>query len=176
VLYDLVRAARMLFKAGRLHLLIGDIFFFMFCGVLTSLFALPFNKGGVRAFIVFGEALGFLVYRLTIGRVAGRFYSILSKGITFILKKICELLKNFFDLLLKCTSFVVYNVTVLLDRFKRTASAAVRKKRSKKENCRKDGKKAPAKSGKRSKRGVTKQKKRNGYEKRYKEEKQRPRQ
>ena len=111
-LYDLVRAARMLLRAGKLHLLLSDIIFFMLCGVLTSLFALPFNKGSVRAFIVFGEAVGFLCYYFTLGRVIGRFYSILSKGIKWILKKICDLLKTFFDLLLKTGAFVVYNVNI----------------------------------------------------------------
>ena len=54
MMYDIVRAARMLLRAGRLHVTISDIIFFAVCGVLTSLFALPFNKGGVRGFIVFG--------------------------------------------------------------------------------------------------------------------------
>ena len=99
VLYDAVRAVRCLLKAGRLHLLISDILFFVVCGVLTSLFALPFNKGSVRGFIVFGEAAGFLIFRLTIGKIFRRFYSILSTLIVRMLKKICDLLKLFFDLL-----------------------------------------------------------------------------
>ena len=86
-LYDLLRAVRMLTKARRTAVILTDILFFTLCGVLTSLFALPFNKGSVRGFIVFGESVGFLCFYLTLGRIMSRFYSILSKGIKLILKK-----------------------------------------------------------------------------------------
>ena len=64
-LYDVIRGVRMVLHAGKIHVLISDIVFFAACGVITSLFSLPFNKGDVRAFILFGEAVGFLAYRLT---------------------------------------------------------------------------------------------------------------
>lgn len=130
VLYDIVRAVRIFLKAGKLHLIISDAVFFALCGILTSLFALPFNKGDVRAFIVFGEAVGFLCYRLTIGQVSGRFYSILSKGITWILRKICDLLKKFFDLLLKIASRLLYNVGVVKDKALYIVSANRKKRKS----------------------------------------------
>lgn len=129
-LYDIVRALRMLFKAGRVHLLVSDVLFFVVCGVFTSLFALPFNKGEVRMFIVFGEAVGFLAYHLTIGNLAGRFYSILTKGIVRFLRKICEMLKKFFDLLLKIASRVLYNVGVVKERIAERMSALRQKRRS----------------------------------------------
>ena len=53
-LYDIVRAVRMLTKARGARVIISDVLFFTVCGVITSLFALPFNKGDVRAFIIFG--------------------------------------------------------------------------------------------------------------------------
>lgn len=128
-LYDLFRAARILLKAGRAFMLVGDILFFVLCGIITSLFSLPFNKGSVRAFIVFGEAVGFLCCRLTVGTLTGRFYSILSKAIARISEKICELLKKFFDLLLKIASRVVYNVGVVKDKIKTIVSDRYRKRK-----------------------------------------------
>lgn len=58
-LYGLVRLIRVLVDRNFFDV-ISDILFFIAAGVLTSLFALPFNKGDVRGFIVLGEAIGFL--------------------------------------------------------------------------------------------------------------------
>jgi hypothetical protein len=126
VLYDLVRAGRMLFRAGRVHMLICDVIFFALCGVLTSLFALPFNKGSVRAFIVIGEGIGFLTYRMTIGSIFGKFYAFLARVLRQFIRKNCEFLKNFFDLLLQAGALLLYNVNVLLDRFIRFVGRGLR--------------------------------------------------
>lgn len=114
-LYDLLRAVRMLIKARRTAVIITDILFFTLCGVLTSLFALPFNKGSVRAFIIFGEAAGFLSYRLTAGSIMGKFYSRAAVILRRFVQKIHKIIQVFFDLLLKMTSSIVYNVNVLID-------------------------------------------------------------
>ena len=135
-LYDIVRAVRSLLRAGKLHAILSDVLFFVLCGIMTSLFALPFNKGSVRVFILFGELIGFLCYRLTLGQVMGRIYSIMSKGIVWLARKICELLKNFFDLLLKTASFVLYNVGVLIDRSKQKVFAAGKKARKERRKVR----------------------------------------
>lgn len=128
-IYDIVRAVRMLTKARQTAVIITDILFFTVCGVLTSLFALPFNKGSVRAFIIFGEAVGFLSYRLTAGSIIGKFYAhiarILRKFIQIIHKKI----EVFFDLLLKMTSSLVYNVGVLLDVLLKKTTVIINKHR-----------------------------------------------
>lgn len=114
--YDLVRAVRMLMCAGRVYIFISDVLFFVCCGVITSLFALPFNKGSVRAFVLFGEAVGFLGYRLTIGSVTGRIYAGIARILKRFFKKICEILKKFYDLLLKAGAYVVYNVHEIIDK------------------------------------------------------------
>ena len=174
--YDLVCASRGLLRAGKIHTLISDILFFVLCGILTSLFALPFNKGSVRMFIVFGEAVGFFCWRATLGRFTGRFYSILSKGLVWIAKKICELLKKIFDLVLKITSFVVYNVNVLIDRMRQVLSAVRKKQKLKKQNSKTVRKKQrPGIVGAAEvRRGGHSQKKRKAYEKRHQKEKTRP--
>ena len=87
-IYDLIRAVRILIRARDLHVIISDIIFFAVCGVVTSLFALPFNKGDVRAFIIFGEAAGFLIYRLTLGSIMGKIYSHTAVVLRTIIQKI----------------------------------------------------------------------------------------
>ena len=129
-LYDLLRAVRMLTKARRTAVILTDILFFMLCGVLTSLFALPFNKGSVRAFIIFGESAGFLSYRLTAGSIMGKFYSRAAVILRRFVQKIHKIIQVFFDLLLKMTSSIVYNVNVLIELSFRKATDTINKHRS----------------------------------------------
>lgn len=127
VLYDVVRAVRMAIRAGKTHIILSDILFFAVCGVLTSLFALPFNKGDVRGFILFGEAVGFLAYRLTIGAVMGKMYAFLARVIQSFVQKIRKVLEKFFKYLLKAMGNLLYNVGVVIDMSRK--KAAERKKR-----------------------------------------------
>lgn len=113
--YDLVRAARMLFRAKRIHVTVSDILFFAACGVLTSLFALPFNKGDVRVFILFGEAVGFLAYRLTLGSVMGKVYAFSARLLRSFVQKIRKIIEKIFNFLLKALGGLLYNVGVIID-------------------------------------------------------------
>lgn len=122
VLYDLVRAVRMVLRAGRIHVMISDIVFFAVCGVITSLFSLPFNKGDVRAFILFGEAVGFLAYRITLGSVMGKVYAFFAKKIRSFVHKTRKLLQFFFNYLLKSIAFLLYNVNVVIDKLHKFAA------------------------------------------------------
>ena len=129
VLYDVVRAVRMALRAGKVHVMISDILFFAGCGVLTSLFALPFNKGDVRAFILFGEAVGFLAYRLTFGSIMGKVYAFSARILRSFVQKIRKILEFFFVFLLKAIAVLLYNVGVLIDKSRKTAAARKRKRR-----------------------------------------------
>lgn len=126
VAYDMVRAVRMLIRCSRAHILVSDILFFFFAGILTTLFALPFSKGDVRAFMVFGEAVGFLTYRLTLGSIFGKFYAVIARLLRQFIRKICEKLKKIYDFLLKAGAFLLYNILEAIDRFRRTARSGVR--------------------------------------------------
>ena len=134
--YDLVRAGRMLLRAGNVHVMISDILFSVFCGLMTSLFALPFNKGDVRGFIIFGEAVGFLVYRLTIGSIMGKIYARSAVILRKIIQKLHKYIEIFFDFLLKIVKALLYNIDVVIDKSRRAAAdkrksrrAAFRKKK-----------------------------------------------
>ena len=130
VLYDGVRAARMVLRAGRIHTTISDIVFFAVCGVLTSLFALPFNKGDVRAFILFGEAVGFLAYRLTLGSVMGKVYAFFAVKLRSFVQKIRKFLQLFFNYLLKAIAVLLYNVGVVIELLRKTVTNHQKKHRA----------------------------------------------
>lgn len=135
-LYDIVRAARMLFRAGRIHTTVSDIVFFIVCGVVTALFALPFNKGDVRGFILFGEAVGFSAYRLTLGCVMGKVYAFFAKKVRSFVQFLRKKLQLFFDFLLKATSFLLYNVGVVIDKSRQRAAKSKQKHRAAKARSR----------------------------------------
>ena len=132
MLYDVIRAARMVLRAGKIHVLISDIVFFTVCGVITSLFSLPFNKGDVRAFILFGEAVGFLTYRITMGSIMGKVYAFLARKIRSFVQKIRKILQIFFNYLLKSIAFVLYNVGVVIDKLHSFAAKKQQKHRAEK--------------------------------------------
>ncbi len=128
--YDLMRAVRMLFKARQIAVTFSDILFFALCGFVTSLFALPFNKGGVRVFVIVGEAAAFLVYRLTIGSIMGKFYAWLSRFLRKFIQKIVKIIQKTFDFLLKLTHALVYNIGVLIDGLRRRVTGQIKKLRT----------------------------------------------
>ena len=128
VLYDVVRAVRMAVHAGKIHVIISDILFFAVCGVLTSLFALPFNKGDVRGFILFGEAVGFLAYRLTIGAVMGKVYAFIARILRSLVQKIRKYFEKIFNYLLKAMGNLLYNVNAVIDKSLKRAADNRKKK------------------------------------------------
>ena len=131
MLYDLVRGLRLLIRARNAAVIVIDVLFFAVSGAITFLFALPFNKGSVRGFILFGEAVGFLAYRLTLGQIMGRFYAFLASKIQRIVQKIRKIIEKIFDLVLKAVSFIVYNINVVIYNLRRKHAEKAAEKRKK---------------------------------------------
>ena len=141
VVYDLVRAVRMVSRARGAGLVISDILFFVLCGIVTSLFALPFNKGGVRGFVMLGEAAGFLCWRLLPGSIMGKIYSHLAGILRKFSQKTHKIFEKTFIFLLKLTGRLLYNIHVLIYRLKGLAARAVKQRKKEIPDVRKKSKK-----------------------------------
>ena len=144
-LYGLVRLIRVLVDRNFFDV-ISDILFFIAAGVLTSLFALPFNKGDVRGFIVLGEAIGFLSVHLTLGAMFARAFGAVIMALRKFTQKIFKIVKKLFQKVLNFMHFILYNINVIKDRVHRSVSKKKPKSKVRKESYeqkRKD-KKAPA--------------------------------
>ena len=113
-LYDVVVVIRMLSNNRALKLILLDVLYMSLCAVLTVLFAMPFNKGEVRYFVLFGEIIGFLVHRYTLGGVSEKIYSKIIRIIRVIIEKSLQISRFFLHKVLKVNRFVVYNVGVIL--------------------------------------------------------------
>lgn len=136
-LYDFVRLLRFMGFNRLWQIIITDVLYFFLCAVLTVLFALPFNKGAVRYFVLFGEAVGFVVYRFTLGEITARIYCFVIRILSAIFKKCSKYIGIFLNKLLKANRFVVYNVGVIIHKvqnivFKRKGTNSYEQKRRKK--------------------------------------------
>ena len=135
-LYDIVRVLRFSGFTKLWQIILTDILYFFFCALLTFLFALPFNKGAVRYFVIFGEVVGFTLYRYTLGEVMASVYCFLIRLIHKIFEKIFKIVVFFSNKLLKANRFVVYNVPVIIHKvqnivFKRKGNNSDERKRIK---------------------------------------------
>ncbi len=109
-LYDVVRVLRFCGFTKLWQIILTDILYFFVCAILTVIFSLPFNKGEVRYFVIFGEAIGFIVYRFTVGELTATVYCFLIRVFKKIVEKSLQILRFFSNKLLKANRFVVYNV------------------------------------------------------------------
>lgn len=115
-MYDVIRVLRFIGLNKLWQIIVGDIFYFTLCAFLTVLFALPFNNGSVRYFVLLGEAVGFIVYRFTLGEYMSVFYCFIIRVFRKIFVKSLKILEFFSNKVLKANRFVVYNVGVIIDK------------------------------------------------------------
>ncbi len=98
-IYDLLRIRRIACKKGKSekkHLtsfieafIIGieDILFFIFLGCVTSVMYYVFSSGRVRLLAILCEFIGFIIYRLTLGRLVMLVSDIIISFIYFLWRK-----------------------------------------------------------------------------------------
>ncbi len=115
-LYDIVRILRFMGFTKLWQIILSDVLYFFICAVLTVLFALPFNKGSVRYFVLFGEAVGFIVYRFTLGEKMAVVYCFIIRIVRKVVQKSLKYLLIFSNKVLKANRFVVYNVGVIIHK------------------------------------------------------------
>ncbi len=88
VCYDVFRILRVARPPGKIGIIVEDLFFALICIIVTLVFLQIFTGGAFRFFIPVGEAVGFLLYHLTIGalviRVARQVIRFLQTLISFL--------------------------------------------------------------------------------------------
>lgn len=116
VLYDFVRILHIIGFNKPFKIILTDVLYFIMCAFLTVLFALPFNNGSVRYFVLFGEAVGFVVYRFTLGELSYKLYNAFISIFSKVMKKSLKYMRVFLNKLLKAYGLVVYNVCVVIHK------------------------------------------------------------
>lgn len=67
LVYDVLYLGRLLSSCGKVLSFVWDCLYLLACGAFTFLFLLAGNAGEIRLFVLLGELLGYILYRLTVG-------------------------------------------------------------------------------------------------------------
>lgn len=79
-------------KLNIILLCLSDIIFFVIASVLIAIFVFGVNNGTVRWYILVGNLIGFVIYRITLGKLISVLLSYISYFIRFLVyKTICHL-------------------------------------------------------------------------------------
>jgi hypothetical protein len=102
-IYEVFRCIRYFLNNGFLSTLICDILFMVISAFIVFIFALAYNFGEIRLYMLLGFSLSFFVLRITIGRV-------LFPVVITPMRKIFVFLKKLATKLLKSSLYLVYNL------------------------------------------------------------------
>ena len=83
VLFDGFRVVNAVFRANWKRIFFEDIVYFILSAIITFTYILIMNMGEIRFYIIWGELIGWVIYRLTIGKFI---YKILLSAIKFVVK------------------------------------------------------------------------------------------
>ncbi len=113
LIYDILRIVRASFDFGKLTIFFQDILFSVFSSLVTFLFLLSLTNGEIRAFVIVGMGVGFLISRLTISRI------FLNVG-KFIFIRFKKLLKAFSEWFYKVFDNLEKNITIFFKKTSKT--------------------------------------------------------
>ena len=120
VINELFRFLRYLAFRGKIENFVMDIIFMIISAFVTFFFALCYNRGYVRWFVLLGELCGFIVFRYSIGLLTRRIYSILAKVIRFITVHIKKFFTAIVTIFGKFIGFIMVKIP-LLNKSEKTA-------------------------------------------------------
>ncbi len=91
VIYDIIGVFNAVIKENLARIFVQDVLYFIVSAVITFMYMLVTNGGEIRIYIVVGEAVGWLIYRATVGKFI---YKIVLKVVEFAIK-IVRIFKNY---------------------------------------------------------------------------------
>ena len=74
ILYGVFKFLRTAFNFGRVTVIATDVLYMILSMLAIFFFSLTFLLGYIRIYVCFGALLGFLFYRLTLGRLFSKLY------------------------------------------------------------------------------------------------------
>ena len=109
ILYGAIKFIRTAFDFRRIATIISDIVFMLISTVVIYLFSIAYIQGFVRIYVFIGCIIGFLIYRLSIGRIITKIYSPIISFISKIIDIISSKFKKIAKKLLKNIHSILYN-------------------------------------------------------------------
>lgn len=100
ILYDLFKAIRINMKLKFICIFISDVLYFIISAFLTFLILLALTNGEIRAFILIGELLGFILCRISISKISYLIFSLIIKAIYKVKKTIYNCFYGAYDIVI----------------------------------------------------------------------------
>lgn len=117
VLYDIIRAFRLVFNIKGVTLFTVDVLYMLLCSLATFLLSLAYLNGSVRFFIILGAFLAFVILHFTVGKI----FCKININLVILLKryynKIINLFEKIIKKLLKILYKVLYNICEKIYKF-----------------------------------------------------------
>ena len=89
--YDILRGWRLSLHSGIIAVFFQDTFFGIFSAVTTFLFLLARSCGEIRLYVLVGEAIGFVLFRMSFSGVLLAFSCLLFSGLRWIKTQLSHL-------------------------------------------------------------------------------------
>lgn len=111
LLYDIFKIIRMTFCRSKISVFALDFIYVFIVSLNLFIFSAAYMLGFVRVFVMFGSIMGFLVCRLTMGRLLSLVYCPLICFSERLCVKISRKIKKNLKKLLKNSNKILYNVS-----------------------------------------------------------------
>jgi len=69
IIYDVFKIYRLIFASKNFLIFLLDVFYFLICSICVFVLSLVVNMGCIRYFIIQSAVIGFVSYKLTIGKL-----------------------------------------------------------------------------------------------------------
>lgn len=92
---DIFRIIRKVKKHSKVSVFIEDLLFFMVSAFVTFMLLMARCNGEVRGYMILGEVLGFLLFRLTVSRITLPFFYKIISFVAGLFSKISGVLERF---------------------------------------------------------------------------------
>lgn len=111
IFYGIIKFTRIAFDFRKTATIISDIIFMLLSTVALYLFSIAYIQGFVRIYVFIGCSIGFLLYRLSFGKLLTKIYSPIIYLISKIIDIISSNFKKIAKKLLKNMHTILYNVS-----------------------------------------------------------------
>lgn len=135
--FDGFRIMNAVLKVNLKRIFFEDVIYFVLSAIITFTYILVMNSGEIRVYIVLGEAIGWLIYRVTVGKFV---YKLILTVVKFLSKWLSKLKRFFISKIPKD------KMRKLTNKFKTMKSKFIKNSKSPKKFLQKMRKKIKAKT------------------------------
>ncbi len=94
--YDIIRSMRKVCLNSFFAITITDVLLWIFYAFITFVFMVATTKGEIRGYVIFGEFLGFVLFRISISKLLMPLLSFIFIKIAAISSAICKITDSFY--------------------------------------------------------------------------------